>query len=251
MHDQNLDRQIVLVHDDKGKQTVEDEEEEAYVFEEDDEVVQMQTKWLAIARYYSSKDYKLYPMFKELSNLWGWERENPMPARELEDHVFLVEFDSEKLWRRVLNGGPWKYREDAVIFVAYDGVQRVSEISIESLPMWVRIYDIPVKRATTGFARVLGAKIGKVLEVGELRKNYKRVRMDFPLEKPLMKTVEQVVKDEGLMVFRLRYENVPFFCFGCGRIGHAKEECPDEDDTGDSNFAKGLRCSPQKWDVGR
>lgn len=50
----------------------------------------------------------------------------------------------------------------------------------------------------------------------------------------------------------VRYENVPHFCFVCGRIGHAERECPEEDAReGGPKFGKTLRCSPQKWDVGK
>lgn len=39
-----------------------------------------------------------------------------MPVRELCD-----EFDSEWLWKKVVFGGPWTFRGDAVIFVPYEG----------------------------------------------------------------------------------------------------------------------------------
>jgi hypothetical protein len=118
--------------------------------------------------------------------------------------------------------------------------------------LWVRIYDIPATMMTDGFARVLGGKIGKVVEVGDVHNNYKRVRIDFLLEKALVPSVQQRVKGHGTMAFIVRYENVPFFCFTCGRIGHAQRECPDGDDEeGTVHFGQVLRCSPQKKDVGR
>ena len=71
--------------------------------------------------------------------------------------------------------------------------------------------------------------------------DYKRVRVDFPLANPLMPVVCQKVRGSGEMMFKVRYENVPNFCFGCGRIGHAQEDCPDENLTkGGVIFAKAL-----------
>ena len=43
-----------------------------------------------------------------------------------------------------MEGGPWKHKKDAVIFFPYDGAQRMSEVIIDSIAQWVRIYDIPV-----------------------------------------------------------------------------------------------------------
>ena len=244
----DLDRQIVLVHGNQGKEDAEEDEE--YAFEDDEEATQMPPRWLAIARYYSGKAFSTWAMFSELSTMWG--KKEPIPVRELGDNRFLVEFDSEKLWRRVLEGGPWKHKKDAVIFAPYNGTQRMSEVVIDSIALWVRIYDIPVSMITDGFARALGSKLGKVIAVGRAVQNYKRVKVDFPLAKPIMYSIEQKVKGTGVMVFMVKYENIPHFCFGCGRIGHAQEECPDEERVaGGVRFGKALRCSPQKMGTGR
>ena len=138
------------------------------------------------------------------------------------------------------------------LLVAYDGTQRLSKVVIESMALWIWIYDIPLKMMTEGFARVLGVKIGRVLQVGNAVQDYKRVKVDFPLAKPLMHYVEHKVKCQGLMQFLVKYENVPHFCFGCGRIGHSQRECPDEEMTeGGVRYGKELCCSPQKKNAER
>lgn len=89
-------------------------------------------------------------------------------------------------------------------------MKRLSELSIVSFGVWVRIFDIPANMVTDGFPRALGGKIGKVLE-GVL--DYKRVKVEFPLEKPIMRSVEQKVRGYGLLEFEVQYENIPNFCF--------------------------------------
>ncbi|CAO2149528.1 unnamed protein product [Urochloa humidicola] len=247
---ENTDRRIVLIPR-KESEGLQDDEEE-YDFSADEEIRSMPQKWLAVARFYSGKKFGTWTMFNDLCTQWGKKEHERIPAfREFGDNMFYVEFDSERLWKKAVWGGPWKYKEDAVIFVAYDGVRRLSEISIESIAVWIRIYDIPTIKMTVGFMKALGRKFGNVVEVGEIYKNYRRVRVEIPLEKPLMATVDIDVKGEGNMVFAVRYENVPHFCFTCGRLGHAKDDCPDEVDGAGVIFPKLLRCSPQKWDAGR
>ncbi|RLN18742.1 hypothetical protein C2845_PM02G38380 [Panicum miliaceum] len=98
------------------------------------------------------------------------------------------------------------------------------EEAVQMPPRWMAV----ARYYSEGFARALGGKIGRVLEVGQAANNYKRVRVDFALEKIIMRMVQQKVQGHDEMEFLVRYENIPNFCFGCGRIGHDQRECPDE-----------------------
>nr|CAB3455112.1 unnamed protein product [Digitaria exilis] len=139
---ENSDRRMVLVGEVDSVKGGEDEEDE-FVFEEEDEVEQAPAKWMAIARFYSGQQFKTWVLFSELSKAWGQSLE--VPVRDLCDNHFLVEFGSEWLWKKAVHGGPWTFKGDAVIFTPYDGMKRFSEIVIDSINLWVRIYDIPVK----------------------------------------------------------------------------------------------------------
>jgi hypothetical protein len=164
----------------------------------------------------------------ELSKLWG--KKEAVPFRSLGENRYIVEFDSEKLWRRMINGGPWKFKcGDAMIFVPYDGVQRTSEIYIESIMLWACMYNILVTMMIDGFARVLGGKIGKVVEIGDVHNNYKWVRIDFHWRKLLFPRCSRGLRAMAPWLSLLDMRTC-LFCFTCGRIGHAQRECPDGDD---------------------
>jgi hypothetical protein len=66
-----------------------------------------------------------------------------MGVEKLGDYIFKIEFTKEEEKVRVLDGGPWHHKGDALIIVHYDGLVRPSQIRIEAIGLWIRFYDLP------------------------------------------------------------------------------------------------------------
>jgi hypothetical protein len=184
--------------------------------------------WYAMARFYSSIQNPR-GLFDEMGAAWRLER--PIGVRNLGDNRFILEFETEHHYKYALDGGPWRHKGDALIVVPYDGASRPSEVVIDSINIWVRFYDVPVTLMSSAFTMVLAKKVSSdVLEIGAPVRDFLRARVAYKLEEPLKASVEARIKDIGIMSFDVRYENVPFFCFICGRLGHSERECPDEEE---------------------
>jgi hypothetical protein len=106
-----------------GTQKVEDEEEilEFDLEEEQDEIAQ---KFLAIVVYHSHKSFSAQYLFSDMLHAWGIA-ELPQIER-LEAYSSKVEFNNY-----------------ALIVVHYDGMVRPSEVNIESIGLWIRLYGLP------------------------------------------------------------------------------------------------------------
>lgn len=106
---------------------------------------------------------------------------------------------------------------------------------------------------SAAFTAVLARKVSNnVLAIEGPVKNFLRARVVYPLAEPLKPTVEATVKKMGTMNFDVKYENVPFFCFRCGRMGHSKWECSNDEEEAEDEarkrkrFGEWMRESPLK-----
>jgi hypothetical protein len=131
--------------------------------------------------------------------------------------------------------------------VTVDEFDRPSEVAMDSINMWVRFYDLPKVMMKEQVARKLGELLGCVLRVDTSFPTYLRARVVFPLVKQLAPKIKMKIKGRGDMPVIVRYENVPHFCFGCGRIVNADRDCHDVVVDEDClSFGVELRASPPK-----
>jgi hypothetical protein len=75
------------------------------IFGQDEEISQVQKIWFVVPRFYTGQDFNAWTVFTELSRR-AWVMQDTVPFRSIGDNRFIVDFDSEKLWRRVVKGGP-------------------------------------------------------------------------------------------------------------------------------------------------
>jgi hypothetical protein len=179
--------------------------------------------------------------------LLAWGIKKLGSVEKLGDYCFKLEFEKEEEKIRAIDGGLWRHRGGTLIVVHYVGLVRPSEVRIESIQLWVCLYDLPAAMMTEQCAKQLGTQLGRYIKADSRFPGYMRIRVDYKLSKPLATELKVKIKGRGITSIMLKYENVPHFCFVCGRMGHAAANCEESvvEDQG-IKFGEELRASPPR-----
>ncbi|KAL0916021.1 hypothetical protein M5K25_013500 [Dendrobium thyrsiflorum] len=144
---------------------------------------------------------------------------------------FICIFSSLGARDAVLNGGPWNIAGRLI------GISKWSPSfdpnSMEGLvtPIWVRFPQLPLLYWDNKNIARIASMIGKPLWFDDLtnmcgNSSYARVCICLDISKQLPKGI-WIQGIHGKFFQPCEYEEVPIFCFNCGKIGHKKEGCPD------------------------
>jgi hypothetical protein len=175
-----------------GEENVVEEEDDILEMELDVEEVELATKFMAIDVFYSRKSYNLQILFSGMLSAWGIQQ--LVAVEKIEDYNFKLEFCTEEEKKRVIEGGPWRNNGDALIVVHYDGLARPTEVRIESLSMWIHLYDSPPAMMEM-FAKQLSGQLGSYIKLAVRYPCYMPVRVDYPLTSPPLPHAQLGCKD--------------------------------------------------------
>jgi hypothetical protein len=96
------DRRLVIHdHGDGDEGDSEGDDEEEFMFGEDDSEEGLLRGWFAVARYYSAHSFPVKVLFSDLFSIWG-----DGTARDLGSNKYLLEFSSDKSLSFAIRGGP-------------------------------------------------------------------------------------------------------------------------------------------------
>jgi hypothetical protein len=160
------------------------------------------TKFLAMVRFYSGKKYNAKGLFEEMKVAWGLL--SMIPAKVLGNNKFLLEFDFTLVRDRVVDGGLWRHRGDALLIVPYDWLSSPSSIVMNTICLWARFYDHSDVLRKEEHANHLGLRLGQVVRVDLSYPNYVRVRVMFPLASALVALTEVHIRGRSDMVVMIK-----------------------------------------------
>ncbi|KAM0911782.1 hypothetical protein ACQ4PT_013257 [Festuca glaucescens] len=235
-----------------------DMEDDVYLeFEEEEEVkaeLAEQKTWKLLARYMANFKPNTKAMFTRFTDEVLHLRIG-IRYSEKGKNYYMVTLFSKGDYDFVMRGGPWIFNQNALIVKNLDEAAQPSKSVLNSVPVWVRIYDVPWGKQNDVWGKRYGNGLGKALDVDvpaseRDKKEFLRVRVNLPYDRRLQTQITTGVKGKPreVKVFKLKYERVPYYCSHCGFMGHKKDEC-EKRRMGVPSLdydAHELRCSPYK-----
>ncbi|KAL1145654.1 hypothetical protein V6Z11_A11G313000 [Gossypium hirsutum] len=103
----------------------------------------------------------------------------------------------------IMEGRPWLFRKSLILFDRLTQPIEQSQIWLNSSPFWIKI-------------RVLRSEIN-----GELC----RLRINLNVQNPLRGGIFVSINNISKSWISFKYEKLPMFCFGCGRMRHSLTDC--------------------------
>jgi hypothetical protein len=210
------------------------EQEEAVVefSDEEDEEMLPQEEWLLVGKVLSPTPIHVTTIRSSMKPAWG----NPMGLKlraigEKVDNLFVAEFGCKADLERVLAGTPWMVGRHAVILKDYDEKLSASEIVFDRMEIWVRILNLPLGWMNQTRGSRAMSLIGPMVRMdvdadGKASGAFLRARVAIEIDKPLRRGVLlRMSKAEEPRWFHAQYEKLPYYCFGCGIMGHSEVEC--------------------------
>ena len=159
-----------------------------------------------------------------------WRTMKGVIFKELDDNIWLFEFEAVDDMRRVLDGRPWSFDRQIIVLNEFDGKTPPAQIVFKYSPFWVQVHDLPLLCMTKGIAMKIGASLGQLEDVDLADEGVGwgrslRIRVEIDLAKPLERGKALRLEGKSYWV-SFKYEKLPMFCFECGRIVHDVKGCP-------------------------
>jgi hypothetical protein len=238
----------VRLEEQLGKMGITDLEATPLVIDDRDEGAQK--KWLLAGMVLHRHVFHINTIISALRPAWG----NPkgLLFRSVGENKFVAEFATERDRSRVWEGSTWHVSRNAVILSEFEDCMKPSELRFDRLQLWARVMNLPFnlrdKKWWLPIARQIDETVKEVQfdHVG----GFLRARVTVLVAQPLRRYILiESSRRQSTDLYEIQYEQIPHFCFSCGRLGHSDLICltpGSRDSNGALPYGKGLRASDEK-----
>ena len=187
-----------------------------------------QEKWSASLVGYFLEKKPHYDMVKKAAErAWGnmGLKAVTLPANDF----FLFSFDSKEDSEKVILEGPWSLVGRSIVLQPWIPGFKFEKSKISTIPIWVRLSNIPVELWTKEGLSWITSALGRPLHLELLTEHievvkYARVQVEMDRNSPFPLSIPIMLEDE-IQEVKVDYAWKPTPCLHCGDLEHKSSEC--------------------------
>lgn len=153
-----------------------------------------------------------------------WKTKKKFEIQKVGQNLYLIVFELEEDLESILEGRPWLFRKSFILFNRLSQEMERDQISLTSSPFWIKIDSHLPEFDKKDLMHAIGVTFGGVIK-SKISDTYCRLRISLDVRKPLRRGIFISSINIKKMWVPFKYENLPIFCFGCGRMGHGLADC--------------------------
>ncbi|MBA0768701.1 hypothetical protein Gotri_017484 [Gossypium trilobum] len=120
--------------------------------------------------------------------------------------------------------GDHGFRKNLVLFDRLAKPMERSQIWLNSFPFWIKIGPCLPEFEKKYLLYAIGVTFGGVIRY-EINGDFCRLRIQLDVQKPIRRGIFVLIDNQRKSWISFKYEKLPTFYFGCGRMGHGLKEC--------------------------
>ncbi|MBA0552741.1 hypothetical protein Golob_023521, partial [Gossypium lobatum] len=153
-----------------------------------------------------------------------WKTRKKFEIQVAGQNLFLISFELEEDLELILERRPWLFRKSLILFDRLCQTMERDQIKLTSSPFWIKIESCSPEFDKKDLLHGIGVTFGGVLR-SEVSEEFCRLRINLDAQEPLRRGIFVSTDYVNKVWIPFKYENLPLFCFGCGRMGHGMSNC--------------------------
>lgn len=146
-----------------------------------------------------------------------WCPGNGLTCQDLGGNMVAFQFNSMRDMKKVKEMEPWHFNKHILVLKQITQDIQPSSMKFNEVPIWIRIYDLPISGRNTKTLNQIGERVGKVIEIdkGTVSSITRSVcmKVEIQLDKPLRRGIKVRISQSAPCWLPITYERLPSFCY--------------------------------------
>jgi hypothetical protein len=117
----------------------------------------------AIRKLFSEKQAYAEAAGNALGPIWCPMR--AVDCKDLGDNLFLFTFHQDSGLKKALEAGPWMFEKELLVLEDFDPRKALDEYRFDNVPIWVRVYKMPLGQMNRENGEQIGDRVGEFMEI--------------------------------------------------------------------------------------